>query len=66
MPLTVQPVPADHPYVRHLLPAAHRLPDDGRSPFAPGPPHEVGGMTEAGAVVGKGECGVSGAGGPPR
>lgn len=34
MPLTVQPVPADHPYVRHLLPASPSLPDDGRSAAA--------------------------------
>lgn len=34
MPLTVQPVPADHPYVHHLLPTPGSLPDDGRSPGA--------------------------------
>ena len=32
MPLIVQPVPADHPYVRHLLPLPESSPDGDRAP----------------------------------
>ncbi|MCT2007860.1 glycosyltransferase [Micrococcus lylae] len=51
MPLIVQPVPADHPYVRHLLPLPDSSPDGERDAAAgPSGPHGAGSGSDATAT----------------